>query len=65
MSNSATNHTTTVPIAVLYSVTAVLLISGVYLLVTLTSPACGLINIVLGGTLIAGDVSRTNQQGGR
>jgi len=61
------NHASSISINLLYSVTAVLLISGVYLLVTTTSPACGLINIVLGGTLIASDVSRmnqTNHQGG-
>jgi hypothetical protein len=68
MNNPATHTTTSIPITVLYGVAAVLLISGVYLLVTATSPACGLINIILGGTLIASDVSRmnqTNQQGGR
>ena len=58
------NHVSSISITLLYSVTAVLLISGVYLLVTITSPACGLINIILGGTLIASDVSRINQQGG-
>ena len=49
-----------IPIALLYGVVAVMLISGVYLLVTLTAPVCGLINIVLGGLLIASDVSGMN-----
>ena len=45
------------PLVVLYSVAAVLLVSGAYLLVTasstLAAAICGLVNIVLGGTLIS------------